>query len=238
MSTTDTTPYTYEVQAEDAHHWKDGTKRVTIYPGIAYSRHTLSVIEDGPGTYRARSTATKELMDAVVAGVIPGDAQVWWVTLPDGFAEKAKAQKDEPTMPDDVDDLKALVAVLRRQGADLRQELDATERRHKKDIATIGQALLSEAEERDWCSEYDDVVRSLNDELCVELPVRSMDATLDFLVTVSIDGATGDLLQRIQAGDYSWIRSSFSFEVDGDGDVTCNYYGIAGVELNDASLHD
>lgn len=43
---------------------------------------------------------------------------------------------------------------------------------HKADIETLGRLLLAEAQEREWCAEYDEFLRVVNGRLTVKLPVR------------------------------------------------------------------
>ena len=68
----------------------------------------------------------------------------------------------EPTEPEDNE------ARLRRELADARNK-------HIKDIEIIGEALLREAERRNWCSEYDEVVDNINARLSVPLPERNQE---------------------------------------------------------------
>lgn len=92
----------------------------------------------------------------------------------------------------------------REESARLRRELEAHERQlslvriqlskeedaHRKDIEIIGEALLAAAEEEDWCSEFDDKVAAVNDELAVALPVRSRTFEVDVPWMVAIEGNT------------------------------------------------
>jgi hypothetical protein len=44
--------------------------------------------------------------------------------------------------------------------------------RHKQDVRFIGEALITEANNRDWCNDYDKFVRQLNGRLVQQLPER------------------------------------------------------------------
>lgn len=65
---------------------------------------------------------------------------------------------------------------------DLADSLTLARRRHAEDVSTIGEALLSEAESRGWCSDFDEIVDGLNGRLSVELPTR----TREYVVSVPV----------------------------------------------------
>jgi hypothetical protein len=44
--------------------------------------------------------------------------------------------------------------------------------RHKQDVRFIGEALIEEANKRDWCNDYDKFVNQLNGRLVQQLPER------------------------------------------------------------------
>jgi hypothetical protein len=90
---------------------------------------------------------------------------------------------------------------LRRTVADLRARLADAEQAHHGDIAAVGARLLEEAEARDWCGEYDEVVDSLNAVLRVPLPlrVRAWEASFDLRISVRIEHARNTDDARAQA---------------------------------------
>jgi hypothetical protein len=55
--------------------------------------------------------------------------------------------------------------------------------KHERDIELIGNALLQEAEDRDWCSAYDDFIEVLNRSLTVELKSREHEYEVEIEVT-------------------------------------------------------
>lgn len=61
----------------------------------------------------------------------------------------------------------------------------ATRRRmdHAADIAKIGEALITEANDRDWCEAYDRVIDELNADLVMPLPTRERDYEVQIRVT-------------------------------------------------------
>lgn len=93
----------------------------------------------------------------------------------------------------------------------LRQALAEAERKHREDIATIGQVLLREAENRSWCNEYDQVVEGLNRNLYVELEERSaeFDVTWTEVYSVTVERSArvtardlDDAVEYVQENDY------------------------------------
>lgn len=69
-------------------------------------------------------------------------------------------------------------------------ELEAEVRALRIDIATINSVLLEEANDRDWCDEYDEVIGKINDRLgAAELSTRSRDYTVS--ITLSADVSVG-----------------------------------------------
>jgi hypothetical protein len=55
--------------------------------------------------------------------------------------------------------------------------------KHERDIELIGNALLQEAHDRDWCSVYDEFIIDLNKELSVELKTREKEYEVEIEVT-------------------------------------------------------
>jgi hypothetical protein len=111
----------------------------------------------------------------------------------------ADAGTADPGQPD----LRLQVERLGRTVTDLRTELDAARRAHHDDIAAIGRALLREAEDRDWCQDYDQVIDELNQQLTVPLPERerAWDVSFDVRVTVHLSHARNADAARDLAAD-------------------------------------
>ena len=90
---------------------------------------------------------------------------------------------------------------------------------HQSDIKIIGEALIAEAESREWCDDYDKFVGSLNSRLSITLEERSHDyeVTATFIVTVSTTiSARDEDDANDQAGDMD--LSSFNCSIRGDYD--------------------
>ncbi|GIM98047.1 hypothetical protein [Paractinoplanes toevensis] len=90
--------------------------------------------------------------------------------------------------------LRAELAAAREQAEQQRQRADASERRavtaeqrHRDDITLIGEKLIAEADDRDWCEVYDEFVDYLNINLHVELPLRERDFTVTAMVELRVD---------------------------------------------------
>lgn len=58
---------------------------------------------------------------------------------------------------------------------------------HIKDIKMIGDALIKEADERDWCDIYDKFISNLNSKLCIDLESREREYVVSatYLLKVS-----------------------------------------------------
>jgi len=61
---------------------------------------------------------------------------------------------------------------------------------HGHDIAVIRNRLVEEAEKRDWCSEFDDIIEDVNRQLNVEMDPRERDFYLTVSFTVSGSAST------------------------------------------------
>lgn len=75
-----------------------------------------------------------------------------------------------------------LARLLEKAQADLKTAKEY----HEADIVTISERLIREAENREWCGEYDEIVRSLNGDLSVPLRKRYQEFTVDMTVTVPL----------------------------------------------------
>lgn len=65
-------------------------------------------------------------------------------------------------------------------------ELEDARRNHKQDIRIIGERLIEVANDRDLCSDYDDVVDDVNERLYVKLPVRERDFAVSVTIIVKV----------------------------------------------------
>lgn len=67
---------------------------------------------------------------------------------------------------------------------------------HHQDVQQIGERINAEAADRNWCSDYDEIVDELNQKLHVSLPERTenFEVTVDlrYRVTVEVEAKNGD----------------------------------------------
>lgn len=103
----------------------------------------------------------------------------------------------------------ATIVQLRRalaaEKASAQQDLAVAQRMHEGDIKLIGDQLIEEAEERDYCEAYDDVIRAINKKLKVKLRERevsyevSLEVVGDFSATSHEAAGEGFKEQVIKA---------------------------------------
>ena len=60
----------------------------------------------------------------------------------------------------------------RRNNIGLSNMLDASRTNHAEDIALIGERLIEESDERNWCEEFDEIIDDINVRLHADLPIR------------------------------------------------------------------
>lgn len=85
-----------------------------------------------------------------------------------------------------IDGLSAAAENMQRGLDAARQRHEQSVSQHRADIAAIGERLLEEAKDRQWCGEYDTVVDELNKLLTVELPVRELDHEVEVNIRVTV----------------------------------------------------
>lgn len=98
---------------------------------------------------------------------------------------------------------------LRAMYRDATTETATARKRHRDDIETIGERLIEEAKDRDWCSVYDEIIDDLNHKLYVELPVRSRNYTVRVQATVTFEVEVEDQTSESDARETAreWIES-------------------------------
>jgi len=85
-------------------------------------------------------------------------------------------------VPDQITQYQQQVQSFQSRIATLEQEARERRVQHERDILIVGDRLNQEAEDRDWCEDYDDIVDALNARLTVKLPLR--DRTETYTVTI------------------------------------------------------
>lgn len=89
----------------------------------------------------------------------------------------------------------------------LTAEIALVRQRWAEDIATIGEALLDEAESRGWCSDFDDFIESTNPKLFAEgLPRRVRDWEVTVMVEVAVPVAVSAVSEEeaIEIASQEW----------------------------------
>jgi hypothetical protein len=133
----------------------------------------------------------------------------------------------------DLNHLKSIIASLKSALAVAKSSAETYEARsnksresHERDIELIGIALMTEAEQRDWCSAYDDFVEELNNRLNVELKTREHEYDIEIeviqrrsqRVTVTITARSEDHARELIEDDpsnyYEDKVSDYDWEVD------------------------
>jgi hypothetical protein len=136
---------------------------------------------------------------------------------------EAGAVLSEPT---EVDRLRTEIETLKQAASDERRRLVAetqeARRKHEEDIRTIGEALIEEATNRDWCSEYDTVVNDMNGSLNIELPLRQTEVTVslrvmydvEITVTRQCDDSEDDVYEKAEENFHYSNLSSLDPDID------------------------
>lgn len=147
--------------------------------------------------------------------------------------DKRKAEQKEATMEQTipthaVGQLERLQSTIKGLYADL-----ATARlAHQTDIEKIGQALITAADENDFCSEYDRVITGINTALNIPLQTREREFTVTVTGTVTFSrDVTVTAIDEQQASDLAaedFDQSSIEWLDVRGGDV----------ELTDSNLFD
>lgn len=79
------------------------------------------------------------------------------------------------------------VGVQRTRAEAAERAVEVVQEAHRGDIALIGATLLEEADEREWCDEYDRVINGMNEGLNIKLPIRLRQFTVSARVTFEQD---------------------------------------------------
>ena len=90
----------------------------------------------------------------------------------------------------DINQVKSIVASLKSALVVMTVDRDNNKnmryermQKHERDIELISNALLEQAKDRDWCSQYDEFIKNLNKELSVELKTREREYEVEIEIT-------------------------------------------------------
>lgn len=98
-------------------------------------------------------------------------------------------------------------------------------RRHKHDIELIGKRLIDEANDRGWCSIYDEVVADLNEHLHLGLQERERSFTVRVTATVTFEIEVENETSADDAREIArdWIESDASEYINNVTKVSVDY---------------
>lgn len=89
------------------------------------------------------------------------------------------------------------------------EPVTSEQERHEADIKLIGEMLDRKAQEHGWCSEYEDVVKELNEKLNVSLPGRSKRKRITATIEVTLEADLEDVeVAEVELREYA--ESSFA----------------------------
>lgn len=139
---------------------------------------------------------------------------------------------DEPVAEPDVatgDDVSTPAA--------LRAEIERLTAQHAADLAVISTVLHSEAEDRDWCDDYDRVIRSINERISTPIAPRTRTVNANIVVTGTFTYTVAAEV-TVETGDPSTddVRRAIEAQVS-DGSVALARDAEASeISVNDWSL--
>lgn len=219
----------------------DAVKRDQIYGGARTSGLTVfynTAISQG-------DVAKDRSLFAVVHPTDPSNTDVGW-TVPvgdtfiygsEGAEVQALAQGARGwwLSADDSPVLQPMVDAARErdwaveQHAEINRQIESLRQRYARDIEVIGEALLEEAENRDWCNEYDEFVEGVNSRLGMELPEREREFNVEVEATYSL---TVPVTAR--NADEARERAEESDMIDHDEADAYNFRSASAVEASEA----
>jgi hypothetical protein len=138
------------------------------------------------------------------------------------------APLDQPAI--DVFALQQQITALKDDLQRAREAAITRRAEHEADIERISSMLLAEAEQRDWCTQYDDFVEKLNNLLNIPLETRHRDYTAEIRVTVSYTAVPSQA--QDMAGDIAYALYSY-------GDSLGSYeYAVTQTDVYDVNADD
>lgn len=115
----------------------------------------------------------------------------------------------------------------------LRARLREAEERHRTDIQMIGETLMREANRRNWCSEYDEIVDGINSRISVELPLRRREHEVVISGYVRVPFSYSMTVEAEDSDDaYEMASETWSDQVSA-GDLLRNYTDSYDAEIED-----
>lgn len=105
---------------------------------------------------------------------------------------------------------------------------------HNDDIRIIGEELISEADSRGWCDQYDKFIKRVNDRLHIALPerVKTFSVTQTYRVTRTV---TVEARDASEAGDHELVNYAWDFDdLETQGDWTIDSVVHLDTEVEEA----
>lgn len=122
----------------------------------------------------------------------------------------------------------------------LNTSITSAHARHLADIEHIGETLIEEANRRDWCKDYDDIVDEMNRSLNTPLPTRNKDyqvtVSVTYDITVNVTARSeSEAEDQVREMSHSTIQSYAYDQLSDSGDQRrkWNDYEVGGAELAD-----
>lgn len=138
------------------------------------------------------------------------------------------APLDQPAV--DVFALQQQITALKNDLERARQTAIVRGDQHESDIAKIGEALMSEAEQREWCDQFDDFVERLNTYLHIGLPTRHRDYTAEIRISVSYSAVPSQAQDA--ANDIAYALYSYGDSLGSED------YEVSQSDVWDVNAHD
>lgn len=168
-------------------------------------------------------------------GPAPTDVDIWRVRRAPETAEaespqpepEAESPQPEPIVEQpDVESLRAEVQALKQMVGELQaqvdqrtQEANEAHRQHVSDMATVSRHLIDEAQSRGWCSDYDRIIDTINQDLNVELDQRHVEYEVTFRLSGNTTLAIHDSGLTVEV-DVRWSATTsrlMTYHGDPDG---------------------
>lgn len=111
-----------------------------------------------------------------------GEITDFWVSTDDLDVPVSSAG----TGTSDPDPKDAEIEALRTRLADSERRMAGLHRDWEREVTSLGNLLMREADNRNWCNEYDEIVAKANGDLTYELPTRSKDIDISWTETYTV----------------------------------------------------
>ena len=102
-----------------------------------------------------------------------------------------------------------------KQARDAHEQITASYRRVRSQLVTVGDMLLEEAEERDWCDEYNTFVDNVNSRAGADVLSRmEYDYSVCIGGTISVTARSADAAREMVQDDIDHFASDYSMDIE------------------------